>query len=255
MSRRTMKKPLFHLALCLILLSAVPSRVWAQEEEGLTLKVRRQFGYGDGFRIQGQFRLEVSGREGLRSVEFIIDGKVVFIDDEPPFRYDFDTQEYTPGVHTFSAVGVIDEGTRITSDSKSYQILSAEEARSSALNIVIPIIALVVVFSLLGILGPALLGRRKDSFRLGEYSAAGGAVCSRCSMPFSRHVFSPNLLLGKLERCPHCGKWALVRRASRRELEAAEEAYVQEREKGKMMPKQADKEKMRRLLEESRFEE
>ncbi|MEK6221558.1 MAG: hypothetical protein N2D54_04870 [Chloroflexota bacterium] len=37
------------------------------------------------------------------------------------------------------------------------------------------------------------------SFHLGIYSAAGGAVCPRCQLPYSRHLLSPNLLVGKLE--------------------------------------------------------
>jgi hypothetical protein len=38
-------------------------------------------------------------------------------------------------------------------------------------------------------------------------------------MPFSRSVLAPNMLVGKLERCPHCRKWAIVGRAGSADLE------------------------------------
>ncbi len=45
--------------------------------------------------------------------------------------------------------------------------------------------------------------------------------------PFPLSMFSLHLLTRKLERCPYCGKWSFVRRASRAELEAAARAELQ----------------------------
>jgi len=62
---------------------------------------------------------------------------------------------------------------------------------------------------------------RKASFK-GSYGMLGGTVCPRCALPYSLSLFAPRLLVGRLQRCPHCGKWALVRRARPDELAAAE---------------------------------
>jgi hypothetical protein len=66
-------------------------------------------------------------------------------------------------------------------------------------------------------------------------------------------MLSPNLLVGKLERCPHCGKWALLPRASAEALRLAEERYAAEDE-GTIQPL-SEEEKLRRMIEDSRFEE
>jgi hypothetical protein len=109
-----------------------------------------------------------------------------------------------------------------------------------------------LLISILGTLGPVLLGRRTP-FRLGEYGLAGGAVCRRCGLPFSRHSLAPNLLLGKLERCPHCGKWSIVRQASRAELEIAEARFSADAQKGALRADDED-ERLRREIEDSRYE-
>jgi hypothetical protein len=41
-------------------------------------------------------------------------------------------------------------------------------------------------------------------------------------LPLARHFLAPNIGLKKLERCPHCGRWSLVSRASAEDLVAAE---------------------------------
>ena len=99
-----------------------------------------------------------------------------------------------------------------------------------------------------------ILGRNRDRFELGKYGAAGGAVCTGCKNPFSRSVLAPNLVVGKLGRCPHCGKWAIVRRASSVELDEAEARWVEEQEQGKREVLD-ENERMRRMLEESKYED
>jgi len=247
----------FRLTLCLFLtlLLLIPVNAWAQEEdETLKLSVRRDFGYGDGTHIQGRFSLRVSGPEDLLRVEFLIDDEIVSIDTEPPFRYGFSTGEFSPGKHTLAAIGYTTSGESLRSSTRTYEFITAEEARASIVKFVVTMIVLVGVFILLGALGLLMLGRRKGAFRPGEYGLAGGAVCPRCSLPYSRHVLAPNMLVGKLERCPHCGKWALVRRATTTELEAAEAGLVVDRDQGRLRPEEDDEERLRRMLDESRFE-
>ena len=105
--------------------------------------------------------------------------------------------------------------------------------------------------TVLGALAMALLGREKH-FRVGQYGPAGAAVCPRCWLPYSRNVLAPNLLVGKLQRCPHCGKWALVPAASEQELEEAENRYHKRGADEVDLPSQEDAYK--KLLDESRFE-
>jgi hypothetical protein len=199
--------------------------------------------------------MRASGPDNLERVEFLIDGEVVEVVSETPFRYRFHTDDFAPGVHKLSALGYTSEGRELSSVTFSYQFLSAEEARSATMNLVVPILILVGGVSLVAIIGPALLGRRKGTFRVGEYGASGGAICPRCAFPYSRHLFSPNLVVGKLERCPHCGKWAIVGRATSTELEAAEARLLEDHEIGRRPIERGDEQDLRRQLEESRFED
>jgi hypothetical protein len=63
---------------------------------------------------------------------------------------------------------------------------------------------------------------------------------------------APNLVAGKLIRCPHCGKWSLQPRASQDLLEQAEARYFQ---KDKSELKKPELQDLKQQLEESRFEE
>ena len=54
-------------------------------------------------------------------------------------------------------------------------------------------------------------------------------------------------------RCPHCGKWAIVPRASSDALQAAEERFAAEN-KGTIQT-QSEAEKLQQMIEDSRFDE
>jgi hypothetical protein len=62
------------------------------------------------------------------------------------------------------------------------------------------------------------------------------------------------MLVGRLERCPHCGKWSMVRRATPQELEAAENRLAEDEGRGALVVDD-EKERVRRMIDESRFEE
>jgi len=241
------------IAFVLSLSSMTTLIVLAQEgEESLVLGLRRNFGYGGVGEIQGQFTMSAQGPQGLVKVQFLIDGQVVSVDEETPFSYRFSTNEYSLGDHSLGAIGIMADGRQLQAQERRIEFVSADVGWQTAAKIAVPLLIGLALIALLGTLGTSLLGRRR-SFELGVYGWAGGAVCPRCRLPYSRSILSPNLLAGKLERCPHCGKWALVVRASTAELSAAEARFHEtgHREASSDALKEED---LRRKIDESRFD-
>jgi hypothetical protein len=119
------------------------------------------------------------------------------------------------------------------------------------MKLIVPILVIVGLAALVGALAPALMSRGKE-FVPGKYGAAGGAVCPQCTFPYSRNLIAPNLLVGKLQRCPHCGKWAIVPAASQEALAAAEARWGKEGTSTVEAP--SDEERRRQMLDDSRYE-
>jgi hypothetical protein len=229
---------------------AVP--VFAQEDQPLVLNFNRDFGYGGfGGEIQGRFSLKVDSPDDLVRAEYYLDGELVFEGEEPPFKWQFNTENFPDGRHTFSAVGYLKDGRIIRSTEFTRIFISADDAWGKTGDLIIPILVIVGGATVLGVLGPVLLGRKKKHTP-GVYSMAGGAICPRCTFPYSRNVLSPNLLVGKLERCPHCGKWAIVPRASVENLLDAEERFAVESQG--TIETISEEEKLRQMIDDSRFE-
>ena len=242
-------------ALVLALGLAVP--VLAQSGEGtLTLKLRRDFGYGgfDG-KIQGAFSMRVSGPANLSRVVYFIDDQQIGEVSGEPFDLQFNTGSYAPGWHTLTATGYLADGAQLQSNQVRAYFITAAEAGKATLGIVIPIFGIVLAVSVVSILVPLLTGKQDKTRPVGEYSAAGAAICKRCGLPFSRHVFAPNMVLGKVERCPHCGKWQVAMRASGAALTQAEERLRQDRSAGVMQVAESEEDKLQRMLDDSRFED
>jgi hypothetical protein len=81
---------------------------------------------------------------------------------------------------------------------------------------------------------------------------AGMAVCRKCGRAFPRPFIAPNMLTGKLVKCPHCGAVAVLPAATQAELDLA-----REREKGPDAPPAAPlspEEELRRRIEQSKYE-
>jgi hypothetical protein len=207
-----------------------------------------------GGTIQGRFTLRASGPESLVEVRYLIDGQLMEAVTEPPFSYQFHTDNFATGVHEIYALGILDNGDEIRSQSLTLDFISGEEAGGSITRFIVPLVIVIAAISILSALLPSILGRGKDRFVLGEYGPAGGAVCPACKLPYSRLFMSPNLVVGKLSRCPHCGKWTIARRATQAELNQAEARYRQDQEEGQARPADAADD-LRRQLEESRFED
>jgi hypothetical protein len=201
-------------------------------DDRLTIRLRRDFGYRAAGQIQGRFTISADGPQDLERVKYLLDGEFFAEVLEAPFKFSFSTSDYAVGAHTFSAIGTTASGAEIFAEEVRLEFVSAEESWQQAANLTITLIGAIVVLMVLGAILVTLMGRRSGSFKLGKYGSAGGAVCQRCGFPYSRHFLSPNLLVGKLEMCPHCSKWAIIPRASRAALDEAEARFRADAEIG-----------------------
>jgi len=211
----------------IVLMLAGP--VWAQDGE-LRLLLSKDWGFAAGDQIQGLFTLSVRGPQEVASVRFELDSQEIAVVTQPPFALKFNTDKYPNGKHTFSATGHAADGRAIRSNAIHVEFVSAEVGWQVAQHIMLPLFAVVGVVILLTTVGPLVLSgkgqRRLEPGIPRKYGLAGGAICPKCRRPFALS-FSLNLVTRKLERCPHCGKWSLVPRASREALAAAEAAEVE----------------------------
>jgi len=228
--------------------------VGAQDEVRLSLS--KVWGFSMGGQVQGLMHLSVSGPQDITSVRFELDSEEIATVTQPPFALQFSTDKYPRGRHRLSATVQTSGGRTLQSNTISVEFVSAEEGWQVAQRIMIPLLVIVIVVILVSTVGQFLLsGHGTQRLEPGvprHYGLAGGAICPKCERPFARHVFSPNLLVGKLERCPYCGKWSVVPQASREALAAAEAAEAEASKP--TVPEASPEEKLRRQLEESQYQ-
>ncbi len=241
------------------LLAAAP--VWGQEA-GLTISVSKQFGYNLGSQIQGTFKVRVRGPEDLAVVTFLLDGETLGEATAAPFDLSFKTDEYAPGWHEITAVGKTASGQILTTRAVSFQFVTAEAAGKGMAQILVPVLVLVVIATVASAVFPMLTGRRPTqydpaTYTPGEprsYGLMGGVVCPKCGRPFGMHWWGLNIsLVGRYDRCPHCGKWSIIHRASREALIAAEAEEHAAHTAAAPRPAPNAEEKLREQLDDSRF--
>lgn len=235
------------------------STVAQEAQPELDLSLWRDFGYASGTGdIQGTFSLRVNNPENLVKVVFLIDGNIVAEDTEAPFRYQFNTGAYPVGVHTLSAVGYTQDGREIYGRTIQRNFVSADEAQNATLRIVAPLLGIILGSMALSFALPALFRRGKPA-PLGakrNYGLAGGAICKHCERPFALNFFAPNLLAGKFDRCPHCGKWGIQRRQPLAVLRAAEQAELDKQVQEELPENRlSEEEKLKKALDESRYQD
>jgi hypothetical protein len=245
------------LVLLAILVFVTPAR--AQVVEELKLSVSRDFGSSDGTgNIQGTFSMKVTGPSNLVKVQFYNDNVMIAEDTEPPFKVQFVTGDYAPGMHTMHAVGYTSDGRELRTREMIFNYMTAQESRQRGLQITVPIFALVLIWVLYSKVIPTLSSGRKKGDLLSpgghDYGVIGGTICPRCSHPFALNLFSPNLLVGKLARCPNCGKWFIGRRASIDDLRIAEEAAWAQAHGAPQVSDMSDEEKIRKGLNNSKYQ-
>lgn len=245
----------------MVVVGVLAAPVWGQEA-GLTISVSKQFGYNMGSQIQGTFKIRVRGPEDLAAVTFLLDGEMLGEATAAPFELSFKTDEYAPGWHEISAVGKTTGGQTLESKRLSFQFVSAADAGKGTMQLVLPILVLVVIATAAAGIAPLLSGRKPPVYDPTAYTPSeprsygmlGGVVCPKCGRPFGMHWWGFNIsLVGKYDRCPHCGKWSLVRRASREALIAAEAAEYAENTAAAPRPAPNAEEKLREQLDDSRF--
>jgi hypothetical protein len=241
-------------ALTLSLLAA--NAALAQTEE-LTLSFSRDFGYSSGTGdIQGTFSMKVSGPTDLARVEFYIDDTKIVEDSESPFRLQFTTDNYPLGLHEMYAIGYTADGREYRSKVVKANFVSADEGWQAAGKIAIPLITVVFGAILLSVVVPMLIGRgKREELPLGaerKYDLRGGGICPKCKRPFALHLWSLNLGFSKLDRCPYCGKWGVVRALSLAKLRQAEQAELEQAEG--QVPGISEEEKLKKELDDSKYQ-
>lgn len=254
-----MKKNRFLILVILLFYSLIfTSAVFAQDEE-LKLSMSRDFGYSSGTGdIQGTFSMKVTGPDTLVRVQFYIDETIIAEDNEAPFKVQFVTDNYPLGVHTMYAIGFTSDGRELRTRDVTANFVSAEEGWSTALKIIGPVLGIVLVAAVLSAILPALGGGRKKGALLppGErnYGVVGGTICRRCKHPFAMNLMAPNMVVGKLVRCPNCGKWFIGRRASADGLRAAEEGEWAQVHGKPQVNEMTEEEKLRKELDDSKYQ-
>jgi hypothetical protein len=247
------------LNIILAILFLLSSRVDNFQEDQLQIRLRKNWGYSSGTgKIQGTFTIISIGPDDLSRVVFYMDDQSLGEVTGEPFNLQFNTDNYSLGPHQLYAFGSTSGEIELSSNILQVEIVSAEQGWQAAINIIIPLVVLILGAVGLALLVPLIFTRgKKEQLPLGSprnYGHYGGSICPKCARPFSRHIYGINLGLHKYDRCPYCGKWSLVRRASREELVAAEAAEIQDAQEGVFVPGTSVEEELRKDIEDSRFE-
>ncbi len=231
-----------------------------QQDEQLKISLKRNWGFSSGTgKIQGTFTIRTSGPDDLAQVVFYLDDQVLGEVNEPPFELRFVTDDYPLGPHQLVATGITSEDQELSSNVIQVEFVSADQGWQAAGDFIVPLVVVILGAVGLTILVLFIFTRgKKESLPPGaprNYGYYGGAICPKCSRPFSRHIYGLNLATHKFDRCPYCGKWSLVRRASKEELETAEAAEITAARNGVFSTDRSEEDELRQEIEDSRFED
>jgi len=149
------------------LLKACSTTITLAHSESLQLSVSRTWGYA-GFNndIQGHFSFSVRGPENLQRVQYLLDGEVVMEVSEPPFKFKLNTDDYENGIHTLRAVGILSDGTRISSRDftrKFVPPVSRYLFRGLWPILLVPIVIIAIIDAVLKVIGMWKAARRTQT--------------------------------------------------------------------------------------------
>lgn len=245
----------------LFTLMVVPARAQTPEAPVYTLGISRDFGYGAGAQIRGTFSVKIAGPEGIRQVEFFIDGQTMAIVSASPFKYQFNTSSYPSGEHELTAKVTTTDGKVYETPARHFDFVTQAQESEGMQKILIPMLGLIGGIMLVTVLAQTLLfrGRKNQEIPLGterHYGMAGGSICPKCKRPTPRHLMGFNLGIGKLDYCENCGKWSIMRAVPLEILRAAEIAEKADAAEGQKSPlrEKSEEEKLKELLEESKYD-
>jgi hypothetical protein len=219
-----MKKRIFMLFVLAMVFALSYSAVLAQDSP-YTLRIVRDWGYGNGADINGRMSLSVKGdQDQIQQVTFFIGGEVMASVAAAPFKHQFDTNNFEPGLHRLTAEVKTTTGETYTTNGLVSNFVEKGEAKQSMLKILLLLGGIAVVSIGIQFLMQknATKNPKYDENGRVQYGVWGGAVCPSCGQPFNRSFFGINLVGVRLERCPHCGKLVAARRSTPEQLEAAE---------------------------------
>ena len=250
---------IFILPILAFSLLALDENGHAQVEE-LKLRLIRNFGYSSGGgKIQGIFTMRVPVTDDLEKVEFWIDDRMVAAVISEPYQVKFNTGEYHLGTHTLYAVGYTREENRIHSNEFRVEFISQDAVWDSLGSIFAIIFGVVLIGILFSVAIPAVIDRNRHGKALSSkqrnYGLWGGTICPKCNIPFSIHLWGLNVIAGKFDRCPHCGKWSVVRRIPLEDLRAAERVDQASKVSSAHQIQLSEQDKLRKDLEDSRYED
>ena len=245
--------------LSLIPLLGVVFTATGQAETPLALGLRRNFGYSSGTGdVQGNFTLKATPNQAVKRVVFYLDEQVMGEAASEPYEQRFVTDNYPAGVHSLSAKGFTADGQELDSNVIRVNFVTAEASRKSMYTILGALFGAILLAAGIAWAIPTLLGKKAKPTPPGarhNYGPLGGSICPRCGRPFARSLLGVNLVFGRLERCPHCGKWSFVQRASLEALRAAEQAELQQAEGSTGAPNLGEEERLRKELDDSRYQD
>ena len=205
--------------LLIVLLGLSFSSVFAQDSSQFGLRLRRDWGYGAGADIQGRMTISLSGETGtLSKAVFYMDDAIMAEVSEAPFSFSFSTDDYPSGMRKMSAIVFTSDGASQDVAPITYNFLSKEAANSATTKILVLVIGLILVSLAVSV----FISSRNKGSETANGGMNGLAVCQQCGKTFPRSILGLNVVVGKFERCPHCGKWQLTRRASPAEIEFAD---------------------------------
>jgi hypothetical protein len=150
-----------------ILLMICSNTITLAQDESLQLSVIRTWGYA-GFNndINGHFSFSVRGPENLQRVKYLLDGDVVLEVNERPFRFKLNTNDYENGIHTLKAVGILSDGTRLSSKDFTREFVppvSVHLLKGLGLILIIPLVIIGIIDIVLKAIGMWKAARRSQT--------------------------------------------------------------------------------------------
>jgi hypothetical protein len=238
--------------------TATNSAISETATSGYRLNVNRLFGYSSGNQIKGSFQLSVVGVSNISSVDYILDGQVIATVRTAPFQMNFQTETYSFGMHTLSAIITTTDGRNMEVPDRQFEFATSQQEQQSVVEVMVPLGSVILLAAVLG-LGVQFLfmrNKKREFVPLGtarNYGIRGGAICPKCQRPTVFHPFAPHFgFRMKFDICENCGKWSPMTVLPLSELRKAEEEEAKSVESGQVVQK-TEEEKLNDILNESKY--